>query len=196
MLLGMQTTLHLPPLEPSSIEPSPVFNVIIAYEDFESGMHAKKTYDFLTANLGHDFVVNNQMWKFDVLSIPKLREMAACDAAEADIIIISSHGGSELPVPVRAWIDAWLNKECGAIALVALFDRGPEQAEGVRRYLAEVAKRAGLEFFAQPDEWPGAGGFELRASLPGGRTRADHGLSILARIETFERPSSRWGINE
>ena len=32
------------------------------------------------------------MWKFEVLSIPELREIAAKDAAMANLIIVSSRG--------------------------------------------------------------------------------------------------------
>ena len=90
----MQSSLAIAPMKPSDLEANPMFNVVIAYEDFETGKRAKKTYDFLVENLGHDARFSNQMWKFDVLTIPKLREMAAKDATAADIIIISCHGAS------------------------------------------------------------------------------------------------------
>src|SRR5690348_11522751 len=103
----MQHTLSFSPVAASGLEAGPAFNVVIAYEDFETGTHAKKTYDFLADTLGQDCHFTNQMWKFDVLSLPKLREIAVKDAVHADIIIISSHG-DELPAHVQAWIESWL----------------------------------------------------------------------------------------
>src|SRR5256885_16899933 len=104
----MQRSLPYPTLGPSDLEDNPAFNVVIAYEDFETGKHAKKTYDFLVANLGKDCQFTNQMWKFDVLGLPKLREMAAKAAALAEIVIISSQGGQALPHQIKSLIELWV----------------------------------------------------------------------------------------
>jgi hypothetical protein len=192
----MQRTINYPPLALSEPDAKPTLNVVIAYEDFETGKHAKGTCDFLIQHLGHEFQFLNQMWKFDVLSIPKLREMAAKDASMGDIIIISSHG-RELSDEVKSWIETWLAEKGNPMALVALFT-GPaghfkETAE-VRDYLEGVAKRGQLEFFAQPDEWPGkksAESFLFNRSLGAGRA-----LSTLAGVVERDVSYPRWGINE
>ncbi len=124
----MQYVLTSRLLGSSDLNASPTFNVVIAYEDFDTGKHARKTYDFLVENLGPQCHFTNQMWKFDVLRIPKLREMAANDAVLADLIIVSSHGGEELPGPVKAWLESWLAQKGNPIALVALFDCPPEES--------------------------------------------------------------------
>ena len=154
----MQCALTSPFLRASDLDGNPTFNVLIAYEDFEAGKHARKTYDFLAGNLGRGCQFTNQMWKFDVLNIPKLRDMAARDAVLADIVIISSHGGEELPGPVRAWMESWLAQKGNPVALVALFDCPHEESPKtgpIRTYLADAARKAGIDFFAQPDDWPG-----------------------------------------
>jgi hypothetical protein len=153
----MQQTLNNPSLGSADPETSSNFNVVIAYEDFEAGKHAKRTYDFLVDNLGGDCRLTNEMWKFDVLRVPKLQEMAAKDAALADIILVSGHGGSELPREVKSWLEAWLRQPGQALALVALFDRPREHTLPIRSYLAGIAQRARVAFFAQPDDWPQAG---------------------------------------
>jgi hypothetical protein len=186
-------------LDASDLDAKPTFNVVIAYEDFDTGKHAKKTYDFLVENLGRECQFTNQMWKFDVLSIPKLREMAANDAVMADIIIISCHGSDELPEPVQAWIESWMAEKGSANALVALFDCPHEdflKTRRIRNYLAEVAEKAGMEFFAQPDDWPGHRNKEgpspfRRDSDLNGRT-----ISTLAGVLQQDRSFPRWGINE
>ncbi len=194
----MQHTLICPPLSAPGREGTPAFTVVIAYEDFETGKHAKRTYDFLVENLGRDCDFVNQMWKFDVLGIAKLREIAVEDAAKADIVIISCHG-EELPTHVKLWIDGWLEQALNPLALVALFDRPrtPGQpSNSVCAYLAGVARRGGMEFFAQPDD--GSGDKERpqdfsNSELPdlNGRT-----LSTLAGVVRRDIPVSRWGINE
>jgi len=146
-----------PRLDGASIDLDSSFNVLIAYEDFETGKHAKKTYDFVVQNLGPDCRFTNQMWKFDVLTLPKLCDIAVEDATAADIIMISSNGG-ELPEGVKAWIEAWLPFEPGPLALVALSPRADQEdhrADSAQHYLARIARRGNMEFFAQPEVWPG-----------------------------------------
>src|SRR5258706_2480146 len=92
VLAAMTRALNFPPFEANDLEANPTLNVVIAYEDFEAGKRAKETYDFLVANVAHDYQCSNQMWKFEILSIPKLSELAAKDAALADIVIIACQG--------------------------------------------------------------------------------------------------------
>jgi len=198
ILAAMQRTIIHPLPKASGPGTSSSLNVVIAYEDFETGKNAKKTYDYLAANLGHECQCANQMWKFEVLSLPKLREIAAKDAAVADIVIISCHG-EELPDHLKAWIELWVGQEPShAIALVALFDcpveRLPETAQ-TRAYLAAVARRGEMEFFAQPEAWPTAGEFQevFATSTRGGRERT---LSALSALVVREDAVPRWGINE
>ena len=195
----MQRTRICPPIGPSETDVPPHFNVVIAYEDFETGKHAKKTYDFLAENLGHDCQLQHQMWKFDVLSIPKLAEIAARDATAADIIVVSCHGQNDLPETVKKWIESWVPESGNALALVALFDCAQEDAHrisAVRSYLASIAKLAGLEFFAQPGDWPSSfnpadrGDFTRTSELTG-RT-----FSTLAGAVQREVTYPHWGINE
>ncbi len=193
----MQHTLSCPPLGSSDLEENPTFNVVIVYEDFETGKHAKRTYDFLVENLGPGCKFGNQMWKFDVLSIPKLREMAAHDAIAADIILISCRGGDELPAHVKSWIDAWRGEPHCAIALVALFDCSGYEARPIRNYLAEVARQAGIQFFAQPDDWMGSSrSLSEEIALRRNKEVSGRTLSTLAGAVQRDISYPRWGINE
>ena len=187
---SMQRTLTFQPSDISEVESNPAFNVLIAYEDFETGKQAKKTYDFLAENLASECVLTNQMWKFDVLSIPKLREIAVRDATLADIILISSRG-DDLPIHATKWIESWLMEGTHAIALVALFEK-PEnqnsQSSQARKYLAEVARRGHMEFFAQPDDWPG----RIHPRFFHNHNRTFSTLAGAVRRDV----TTHWGINE
>jgi len=178
----MRHTPIVSPAAPSEFDGTSAFNILIAYENFAAGKNAKQTYDLLAAELNPDCRCSNQMWKFDVLNIPKLREMAAQDARVADIIIISC-SGDDLPQSVKDWIEDWIPQAHNALALVALFDSsGPGAGDSwaVRTFLMEMARRNGLEFFAQPDVGPD----------PEQQERA------LASLRSVVRPGlgfSRWG---
>jgi hypothetical protein len=189
----MRNSVVCPSLTASKVDEDPAFNVVIAYEDFDTGKHARRTYDFLVQHLGDESRFRNQMWKFDVLGVPKLKQMAAKDAAAADIIIISAHGLNELPSEVKAWIELWTKEKIHAMALVGLFDPGECASNPVRSYLEDVAAHAGLEFFAQPGLWPGReeDGIQPRISAAGGKA-----LTVLADLVQHDKEIPRWGINE
>lgn len=192
------------------METPPPFNVVIVYEDFAAGKHAKETYDYLVHQLGRDFDFTNQMWKFDVLGNCKMNELAVKDAVMADLIIVSTHGTDELPAEVKAWLEHWVTLKSNAMALVYLVDHpniqeSPESA-ATRSYLQDAAKRAAIGFFAQPNDWPdydddySVQQFSERAERTS-NIMADFiqnnnlGLQSHAAIPVYAG-TARWGINE
>ena len=175
----------------SDLETNPAFNVLIAYDDFEAGKHAKKIYDFLVENLGEECEFANQMWKFDVLGIPKLGEMAATDANEADIVIISCHAGGELAEPFKSWLELWVRNKPRAIAMVALLDSPfgwTAELQNTRAELAEVARRGGMEFFCEADG--------TMHRQPSSERIMPAAFSELMNSYQRDTTCSRWGINE
>jgi hypothetical protein len=153
--MARSTIEFLPKLLEAECESA--FNVFIAYEDLEAGQHARDICDPLFERLGADCKCISQMWRFDVLRTPECCALAAKEAASGDLIVISSHGVGELPGEVKAWIEFWLRDKGELMALVALFDRphpgsGPDWA--IQDYLAGVAERGQISFFAEPDVWP------------------------------------------
>jgi hypothetical protein len=190
---------YYPPFGSSEKDAEPNFNVVIAYEDFDTGKLAKRTFDVLNEQLKNDCRFTNQMWKFDVLNIPKLREMAAKDAAMADIVIISCRAKDELAPEVKAWIELWLAQESHVIALVALLDSSPElqvERANLRRYLAEVAARGRMEFFAQPNDLPEPARSLQSWTKESATPSMNLAMASLARTVEREGGFPRWGINE
>jgi len=174
----MQHSLLCTPPDVPEIDSAPGFNVVTVYEDYQSGKRANHVYDFLVENLGQNCRFANQMWKFEVLNIPKLHQFAVHDALQADILIISVRSG-ELPAPVRDWIELWLKAPHTTMALVALFEDLHADAAPIRRYLADVARSGKVEFFAHPDPAV-AGGQNAPAS--GLQAGAHAGLKALSTL--------------
>jgi hypothetical protein len=126
-------------------------NVVIMYEDFGTGMRAKKGLDYVADELGNDLEFRHSMWRLDILQDPKLNVLAAPALAEADLLIISLRGGGQLPAKIRALIAERLaqtvNHEC---ALVALFESAATATRSsVYACLANLARQHGLDFFEQ-----------------------------------------------
>jgi len=187
-----------PALRMAQTEASPTFNVVLVYEDLETGKRAMRTYDYLVDQLGQDCLFANQMWKFDLLAVSKLREIAARDAAAADIVIVSAHEGRELSYEVKDWVEMWATQETKTIAVVGLFDSEPSLVTPVRDFLEQTAERLGIQFFSQPGLWPdeisavGA----IRQEPVTAEPRQEKTFSILANMVQDQPAISHWGINE
>src|SRR5262249_15367453 len=122
------------------------------------------------------------MWRFPFFNSRALRNAAACQAEQADIIIVApgnSSGG--LAAPVTSWLEQWTGRRPPRPgALVAVFDpaAGQDHARSVVvRQLQTAARTTGMDFFSSalepfvpidPDrvDSPRATG---HAQFPGGR---------------------------
>jgi hypothetical protein len=138
------------------------------------------------------------MWKFDALAMPSLREMAANDAAMADVIVIATRGEEDLPADVKAWSELWLGRQSSAFALVALFTEPDQHAERVKTtqsYLGWIAARGGMEFFAQPDVWPEDLASRRFTQKRGGDDSRSTIFSVAA-VPTRNTNVGHWGLNE
>src|SRR5580692_13098432 len=75
--------------------------VVLACEDFASGMHALCAFDplFTDSNSGHPSGgqgVWKSIWKFELLEIASLRKAAEAEAAAAQLVVLSAHAPGEL----------------------------------------------------------------------------------------------------
>ncbi|HKQ40038.1 MAG TPA: hypothetical protein VJ063_18325 [Verrucomicrobiae bacterium] len=153
----MQTTLLAEHGGDEGLQINCNINVVIAFEDAAAGKHADAFYEHLSRKLSGDFEFTRYQWSFALLEDEAVRDVAAHDATMADIVIIATHGDTELPEHVDAWFQAWVGRNAGPMALVALFDRPAdchETREDVRSALARLAQMGGMDFFAEPENSP------------------------------------------
>ncbi|MHB8519479.1 MAG: hypothetical protein ACYDH9_01860 [Limisphaerales bacterium] len=190
-------TDHNPETDGLEPETFPNFNVVLVYEDFPAGVRAKQTLDRLLHDLDPQFVYNSKIWKFDILQISQLRELAAQDAADADLIILAACGTTELPAGVKCWINLWLARAGRSRrALVSLLDNRTEPATNrgsICSYLREIAQKGHMDFFCQEADWPNE---ETRSYLAKLRQDAVKKPSMMEEILRQTTPHPRWGINE
>ena len=153
----MQTTLFSEREGDQGMQITCNINVVIAFEDEAAGKHANAFYDHLSERLAADFEFTRYQWSFSLLKDAGVRGAAAHDAATADIVIVATHGNSELSEEVDSWFQEWVGRNAGPMALVVLFDQPatcPDTREEVRSALARVAQTGGMDFFAEPDDSP------------------------------------------
>ena len=127
-----------------------------AYEDAHTEARVNEFCRGLGRNLGEQCKIIQQMWLFNELRIPQLRAIAAKEAAQADLVIISVHHAQSFPTEVKDWIGLWLGqKESRPGVLLALFDpvyQGDSTA--LQTYLKELSRRGKKEFLVQSEEMP------------------------------------------
>jgi hypothetical protein len=142
---------HATPEKPRELD------VVLACEDFATGMHALGAFDKL-------FPVNEpgqvpraqsawkSVWKFELLEITCLRDAAAAESAGAQTVIISAHAPGELPSAVRRWFEAWIkNRTTDGGDLILLMDDAGADAHHrfpVETYLEKHAADAGMKYSA------------------------------------------------
>ena len=146
---------RLHPVRKFDVVPAPTFSVLVAYEDFATGNHALRMFErIFPASSGLSRFTTQNVWKFDLLEIAKFQEMAAEEAASADMIILSLHGKSGLPRAVKRWMDTWvLKRKYDTGALVVLMD-STKRERGIagiqmETYLQTCAFRAEMDFFLE-----------------------------------------------
>src|SRR5258708_7870500 len=97
------------------------------------------------------FATCTKVWDLDLATHPDLRDRAAKDAIEADMIIISVSAGDGLSSSSKSWMQNWLpQKRGGMAALVALLSEPSANSSGPPRVamsLRQMAKAGGMDFF-------------------------------------------------
>src|SRR2546422_8956803 len=97
--------------------------VVAAYEDARTDARVNEFCRTLGSHLGQTCQLIKHMWLVNELRMPQLRTIAAGEAAEADIVIISVHHAEALPLEVKDWIESWLARKTDhPNTVLALFD--------------------------------------------------------------------------
>jgi hypothetical protein len=151
----MQARVPAPPridLQNSSIK------IVIAYDNAATARRAEAIYKRLAQRLGDDFEFEQRLWRFDVLEEETVRAEATKDTADADIVIVATNDDNQLPAGVQRWLESSLQQHAGGAALVALLEHA---SPPVQPYLEDVARRGGLDFFAQSSADDGGEQFRL-----------------------------------
>lgn len=182
----------------SPLQPKPVLRVLVAFEDLDLGRRARITLDWMQRRFGEDCEFRINYLHLDSLAVPGLRETAAEEAAEADLILLAVRGGREVAEEIKRWCDRWLSFGARSeAALVVLLDPEPGTDDTAATgpaltYLEGLARRGGMAFIPQILNRP-APGYDFAGppatSLPLSRRPA---VDSATPVGTWQR----WGINE
>jgi hypothetical protein len=170
---------------------------MILYEDFGTGLRAKRSLDLLPDHLRANAKLTTKLWRTQLLADPLLSEQAAREGAAADVIILSLHGQGTLPAEVQAWLSSWLrHKHRRPYALGVLLD--PEAVNHgsdnpVVGYLQQLAATARVDLFYGFAETPLTA---LDPAMEEINQRAHQSSTLLDDMLKRTEPYRWWGINE
>lgn len=125
--------------------------VLATFEDSVTGTRIKEFCQDLSRRLGQHCQIVEHVWLFSMFRLRELQEIAAEEAAAADLIVMAVHDAESLPDEVKTWMDLWLRPETTRKAvLVVLLDSAPGGApRPIEEYLEDRARQGGLEFLAE-----------------------------------------------
>jgi len=175
------------------------FKIVILYQNLTGGIRAREMAERLGSQANSQAELNVMLWKFDVLEYPSMQELAAQDAASADMLIVAADLEKLPPVSVRDWLEHVLPVARGKdtnCALVAMLRPGEEgritwsSQNEVRDYFQQVAVKLAMDFFCKIDSDPAETGSGRKQDLTEGN------LLFLDESFTPDARWRRWGINE
>ena len=126
---------------------------MISFDDSVAAARADDVLQLLGQNLeAEEGRLFHQWWNVEDLASTAMRELAALEAAMADIIIIVIHQGRQLTGMVGAWLERVLAlRKDRPKALVAVLDSDVNEldaAQGLLSHLKQAAVLGQMEFFA------------------------------------------------
>jgi hypothetical protein len=81
------------------------FNVVVAFDDFDSGERASATLAGVVRKLRDAPTLSPSYWQFGLLDDPDRRAAALSDGRRADLLIVATSDPEKMPLPIKRWIE-------------------------------------------------------------------------------------------
>lgn len=129
------------------------WSVAVVYESVKTREAGAAFCDCLVQRFRHQHGFDVSWWPFSLLTDSPVSGEALQKAVEADLLIFAASAHTELPEPVRDWIEHWLllrgEREGALVGLPVAGDvplAGPAQ---LHLHLREIAHRAGMDYLTE-----------------------------------------------
>jgi hypothetical protein len=130
-----------------------VWSVVVVYEDPAARQQAMDFCDQLVNRFWARFEFDVSWWSFGMLQQEPAATEAAARSARADLIVLSWIGQGDFPVPVKGWIESWLNRRGDREGILAgLIQPGADlvsRETQKHNYLRQVARRGAMDYLTQ-----------------------------------------------
>ena len=125
--------------------------LFVVYDSEASNVEAVETSDFVEHELGSDILLDKSFWHGELLKTATLRDEAAREAAEADIILLALSEELEGSTEIRAWVDEWqlMRSKSGGLMAVVPSASKKESTQSFIDYLQEAALTMDMDFLCK-----------------------------------------------
>lgn len=154
----MQKTLLRSALDCGAATP-PDVRLVVAYDDFANKMCALRLLEGLAKDLGKSFCIAPCYVKFEQLLDPETARRTAAEADTADMVVVVTCEGAELPPPVKRWMSRWKRRVAatarpGALVVVLNSVQGARSVRTpIQSHLSRFAKTHGMRYICQHIQW-------------------------------------------
>jgi hypothetical protein len=114
---------------------SPRFEVILAYQDLPTGLHARQFLNHLVDHCQLDAEFNLTLWKLEMFHVPEICEQAIVAASNSELVILSLRGDIGLEAGTEHWLRQWINRREEESALSVLIDSDMQRMDSVGQTL-------------------------------------------------------------
>ena len=125
--------------------------VFILYEDLETGLHAKESFDHFLDDVDFDLDCSLDVCRFDLLENEDTGKSTSMQSSSANVVVVAFHSGHDLPLGLCEWLNKWLRvQQSEPSALVFLRCETPTSFTGATHWKANFAKipeQANVEVF-------------------------------------------------
>ena len=165
--------------------------IVVLCEDAAARHRAVEVFNRISNSIADDLTFAINCWNFQDLAEQESAQCISRAAAAADIIMFSTRG-SDLPVVVTNWLDAFSlpnGKTEGALAFLVVDPTGASASiANLISRLAQAAHRLGMDFIPLVP-------MVTEEKVPA--TKAMDWTVTGMRNQLFDQPSgSHWGLNE
>ncbi len=140
-------------------KPQSGLTMVLAYRDFTHELLGKKYCEEVSEQLC-EFVGVTE-WKFEMLAVAGMSEIAAVEAASARVLVIATSGEEELPPTIKAWLERWCSrKREGPAELVVILTWDPDHSQGYWPDYFQIeaqTRAAGITLIIHPYDVPSEG---------------------------------------
>jgi hypothetical protein len=171
----------------AGLETKATWSVVVVYEDAAAREQAVTFCDQLVGRFWEKCEFDVSWWSFALLEQPPATEESAERAKQADLIVFSASPEGDVPLPVKAWVESWLDRRGDLEGLlVGLMQPDASDREGQKhQYLRKAAHRGAMDYVTQIP--PGIS-LSISDSFESYTERADQVTSLLDDILRQQPP--------
>jgi len=120
----------------SEPKPSPQFEIVLAYQDLPTGLHARQFLNHVLDHCQLSSEFNLTLWKLELFHLPELCDEAVRAACEAPLVLLSLRGDIGLEVNTEKWLNLWIKQRQGdECALAVLIDCDMQRMDSIGQTL-------------------------------------------------------------